>query len=230
MTRGDRDFAPLAELDATEVTPGVWRWTAFHAEWGEEVASVAVAGEADGQLVLIDPLIPVEAAPRFWGALDGTELSLAVVVTVFWHRRSACEIVERCGTRATLWASERERERIGGLVTRPFEAPADLPAGLVAMPTARPGEVVLWLPRARALIPGDVLLGGKRKPLRVCPSSWLPAGLTRQVVARSLEPLLELPVERILCSHGEPVVEDAHAVLTAAIRDAAPPAGTQVSR
>ena len=215
----------FAAFGATRVVAGVWRWTAFHPEWREDVASVAVA-TGGGELVLVDPLLPGAQAARkaFWRALDGwlgeRAGTLAVVLTVFWHRRSACEIVERYGERATLWAHERERERIGCVVDRPFRPGDALPGGLLACSTARGGEVVLWLPPARALIVGDVLLGGKRKPLRVCPNSWLPGRVKRADVARSLEHLLALPVERVLCSHGEPVVDDAHAALAAAIHDA----------
>jgi hypothetical protein len=41
-----------------------------------------------------------------------------------------------------------------------------------------------------------------------------------QSAARSLEHLLELRVEHILVSHGEPILGDGHSVLSAAIADA----------
>ena len=149
-------------------------------------------------------------------------MPLAIVLTVHWHRRSSCAIVERYAERAsaTLWAHEDDRERIPCPVTRPFRPGDSLPAGLVPFATARGAEVVLWLASERALVVGDVLLGGKRRRLRVCPESWLPRGVDRGAVARSLEHLLELPVARVLCAHGDPVLDYAAAALRVALEDA----------
>ena len=36
------------------------------------------------------------------------------------------------------------------------------------------------------------------------PVEWLPAGVTREQVAEGLRPLLELPVEVVLATHGGP--------------------------
>ena len=96
-----------------------------------------------------------------------------------------------------------------------------MPAGIVASETLRTDEVVLWLPAAKTLVAGDVLLGGKRKPLRFCPQSWLPGDVKRAELASSLTPLLKLPVELIVPAHGDPVRADAAAVLERALADAA---------
>ena len=42
-------------------------------------------------------------------------------------------------------------------------------------------------------------------------------GIVPDDVRRSLAPLLELPVELVLTTHGEPVLEDAHASLARAL-------------
>ena len=55
-------------MDVLEIAPGLWRWTAYHEEWKEEVGCVFVATE-DG-VVLIDPLVPADDTARFWKALD----------------------------------------------------------------------------------------------------------------------------------------------------------------
>jgi glyoxylase-like metal-dependent hydrolase (beta-lactamase superfamily II) len=52
---------------------------------------------------------------------------------------------------------------------------------------------------------GDVLLGS---PLRLCPERWL-GKPTHDDLRVTLQPVLELPVERVLVSHGEPVVSGA---------------------
>jgi hypothetical protein len=151
-----------------------------------------------------------------------------VLVTVFWHTRSAAAMIERYGAR--VWAPGRGKAAIArrsGSVSDPFRKGEPLPGGVQALATARAAEVVYWLPEHRALVPGDVLLGegakggGTRRAgpsgLRLCPESWLPEGKTRAGLAESLRPLLDLPVERVLVSHGEPVLEDAKAALAAAL-------------
>jgi hypothetical protein len=42
---------------------------------------------------------------------------------------------------------------------------------------------------------------------------YLGNGLTTAGLRELLRPLLELPVERVLVSHGEPVLRDGHAAL-----------------
>ena len=72
-------------------------------------------------------------------------------------------------------------------------------------------------PEDRALVPGDVLLGDGAGGIRLCPESWLPQGRTQAQLADSLRPLLELPVERVLLSHGQPVLSNARGALEAAL-------------
>jgi hypothetical protein len=62
-----------------------------------------------------------------------------------------------------------------------------------------------------------VLLGGEDGGVRLCPQSWLPAKTSLRELADSLRPLLELPVERILVSHGEPVLGDGRSALAEAL-------------
>jgi hypothetical protein len=70
------------------------------------------------------------------------------------------------------------------------------------------------VPSHATVVPGDVVLGAKEGPgLRLCPSGWLPDGVGLDDLRRSLLPLLEHRVERVLVSHGEPVVRNAHAEL-----------------
>jgi glyoxylase-like metal-dependent hydrolase (beta-lactamase superfamily II) len=139
-------------------------------------------------------------------------------VTVYWHGR-ATKTVEG----ARVWASTRSAQPLrnrGIAVTDPFRAGDELPGGIEAFQTPRAAEVVFWLPEQRALAIGDVLLGAGAKPrpttdpLRLCPEGWL-GKQTHDDLRASLRPLLELPVERILVSHGKPVLQDAKAALSA---------------
>ena len=79
---------------------------------------------------------------------------------------------------------------------------------------------MFWLPEQRALVAGDRVLGGGDGSLRLCPESWLgylPSGLTLDELRLLLRPLLDLPIERVLVSHGEPVLADGREALAEAI-------------
>ncbi|HEY6069647.1 MAG TPA: hypothetical protein VIU81_13230 [Gaiellaceae bacterium] len=134
-------------------------------------------------------------------------------------------------TRATGWSSSTRSSRRKSSVTRnrgiavsnTFRAGDELPGGLAAFQTARSAEVTYWLPGQGALAVGDVLLGAGAKPratreaLRLCPERWL-GSKTHEDLRASLRPLLDLPVERVLVSHGEPVLEGGAPALAALLR------------
>lgn len=191
-----------------QVAPGLRRWSAWHPEWRQEVGSVAV-DTPDG-LVLIDPLEP---PPEVRSPAH-------VLVTVHWHARSGGDLGAE-----HVWAPQRAARKLknrGVAVTDPFEHDPELPGGIRAFATARVDEVMYYLPQQKALVVGDVLLGAGAKPhatsepLRLCPEGWLEGGTLKQLV-RSLLPLLDLPLERILVSHGDPVLAGGKDVLRALI-------------
>lgn len=182
-----------------EIAPGLRRWTSWHEEWEDEVASLAV--ETDDGLVLIDPL----DTPRELAEPDH------VLITVFWHGRTT----RKLGA-GHVWASTRSAQPLKNrevVVTDPFRAGDPLPGGIQAFQTARATEVVFWLPNQRAVVVGDVLLGAGAKPrptsdpLRLCPERWLGKS-KHDDLKKTLHPLLELPVELVLVSHGQPVLAD----------------------
>lgn len=207
-------------MDVAEIAPGLWRWTGFHGEWREDVGSVYY--EAEDGVVLVDPIVPPEDTDRFLRALDRDvqrlSLPVHVLVTVFWHTRSAAAMVERYGAR--VWAPSRARAAVArraGVVTDAFGSGDRLPGGIQAVPTARGGEVAYWIDRHRALVPGDVLLGDGAGGIRMCPESWLPGTKKHSDLAASLGPILDLPVERVLLSHGAPVLSGGRAALARAL-------------
>lgn len=207
-------------MDVLEIAPGLWRWTGYHEEWREDVGSVYC--ETEDGVVLVDPIVPAEDTARFWRALDRDVQRLSapvhVLVTVFWHARSAAEMVERYGAR--VWAPRAGKAAVArraGVVTDPFATDDRLPGGITAFRTARAAEVVYWIADHGALVPGDVLLGDGQGGIRMCPESWLPSSKTHAELSASLVPLLDLPVKRVLVSHGEPVLSGAAPALARAL-------------
>jgi glyoxylase-like metal-dependent hydrolase (beta-lactamase superfamily II) len=129
----------------------------------------------------------------------------------------------------------RRLKNRGVVVTDAFETGDELPGGVQCFETARDGEVVYWLPEGQALVIGDVLLGAGAKPrptdepLRLCPERWL-GSKTHDDLRASLRPLLGLPVEQVLVSHGAPVLEHATAVLGTVVSCSGPPPFSPSSR
>jgi hypothetical protein len=188
----------------TEVRPGLYRWTAIHpeanpaptrgspADWGPEVGSVAYAGP--DALVLVDPLVPADR-DDLRDELDALVRRhgqrVAILTTIGFHRRSRDELAGRYGA-----STSRAR--------------ASLPEGVETLRIQGAGETMVWLPEHRALVPGDRLIGDDLGGLRLCAESWLrylPSGMDLAGLRAALAPVLELPVELVLVSHGEPVLE-----------------------
>jgi hypothetical protein len=191
-----------------QVAPGLWRWTAPHPEWTPESDWPRDVGcvyaELPEHIVLVDPLVPAGEEARFWKALDRDverlDLPVSVLRTVSWHERSVDEVAARYG--GSVWRSASD---------------GDLPAGVVGFHVAAgEDEVVFWLDPYLTLVPGDLLIS-KDGTLRLCPQSWLPEGRTLEEVRAALAPTLDLPVERVLVSHGEQVLAGAREALAAAL-------------
>ena len=186
-------------MNVAELAPGLWRWTALHPDWKQgddrEQEVGCVYYEAAGATVLIDPLVPPERE-RFFDALDHDVerrgRPVAILLTCKWHARSAGELAERYGA---------------------VDAP---PTGVDAFALPEVDETVWWLPEHAALVAGDVLLGALNG-VRVCPDSWLDSRSSPASIRAALRPLLDLPLERVLVSHGEPVLKDGHSALERAL-------------
>jgi hypothetical protein len=196
-------------MELTQIRPGLYRWTAPHAayapdaepdspaDWPEQDGCVAY--EAPEALVLIDPLVP----DALWPALDRLAQGrrVAVLTTIGFHRRSRNAVAERYGASTS-------------------RAKKTLPSGVETLPIRRAGETMVWITEHAALVPGDRILGGRDGGLRLCPDSWLrylPSGMTGAELREALRPLLRLPIELVLVSHGEPVLSGGRDALERAL-------------
>jgi len=194
-----------------ELRLGLWRWTARHpgweadaepdspADWPPEVGCVAYA--ASDALVLVDPLVPDHFWPELDALVERHGRRVAVLNTISWHRRSRESVAERYEATTS-------------------RAKKTLPQGVETIPIPGAGEVMVWLPQHGALVPGDRILGDGDGGLRVCPDSWLrylSSGITGSELRKALQPLLDLPIELVLVSHGEPVLEEGRTALARAL-------------
>ena len=65
-----------------------------------------------------------------------------------------------------------------------------------------PNDLVLWVERRRALVAGDALID--RGQGFEFPTDWANKGVPAEEILEALRPLLELPVELVLPTHGAP--------------------------
>ena len=176
--------------------------------------------------------MPAEAeeAARFWRALDRDLLRLAdrpliALLTCAWHRRSTSDVLERYAGRpgTRVLAHAESAPFVADLLPQAVREREVLPGSIEArIVRAEPHELALWIPRHAALVIAEVLVGTGSGGLRLCPPSWLggPAQgeeRLRSEVGPALGKLLELPIERVLPAHGEPVLERGREAIAAAL-------------
>jgi glyoxylase-like metal-dependent hydrolase (beta-lactamase superfamily II) len=208
-----------------ELRPGLWHWTAPHPgwrstePWDENVSSYAVD---DGErLLLFDPIAPPGELEKL-----AVERETAVVLTAPWHERDAQGLVERLGvpvytplpdTAEYLMqtygiTAEQAGDGSPDVVwllkegkgeARPYAAGDRLDVGVEAFPGQKPNDLVLWVGSHRAVVAGDTLVDfGNGLEIN---ERWLELQkASREQVVRGLRPLLDLPVEHVLATHGGP--------------------------
>jgi glyoxylase-like metal-dependent hydrolase (beta-lactamase superfamily II) len=183
-----------------ELQTGLWYWEASHPDWtpgnpDDEGAKVTSYAIDDGErLLLLDPL----ALPRETDEL-AADRETAIVLTCAWHERDTRSLAERLDA-AVFVPSPEEGDPIEG--RRLFSAGDRLPVGVSAFPGKDENDLVLWVESRRALAVGDTLID-RGRGLQI-PVDWLSEGVTREQVVAVLRPLLELPVELVLPTHGAP--------------------------
>jgi hypothetical protein len=206
-----------------ELADGLWRWTARHAEWhpgewGSQVASFAL--DAGDVTLLIDPLVPDDAVQE---QLDARVRDrVAILITIPYHTRSAEPLSERYG--ATIHGHPAVAKRLNKARLEPIEG--QLPGGARAFPIGKPRryETPIHLPSHKALAFGDAVVTTPEGDLRLWHVDRVDAERRRWYRERfvpTLQPLRKLGLERILVTHGEPVLRDGSAALRAALE--APP-------
>ena len=198
-------------VTVTDLAPGLWIWRLEHpgwrpgVDWQKVVTSVCV--ETGSERWVIDPLLPSEDATEVWGRFAAREPT-AVAILLPDHVREIANdrgtwsvdlLVERYGAK-TFGPSVFDPPQIPKTTLRKIEPGHELPGGLVPFSDPRGwNETPLWLPAQRTIVFGDTLTE-RDGVLRV----WMSPTHSERAVPQ-LRAMLELPVERVIISHGEPV-------------------------
>ena len=207
-----------------ELAPGLWHWQAPHPGWrpGEpwdpNVSSYAIDDGA--RLLLFDPLDPPSELEE-----RAADRDTSIVLTAPWHERDARSLVERLGAPVytPLPDTAEDLMRTFGLTAEqagdgspdvvwllregigeahPYAAGDRLDVGVEAFPGEKPNDTVLWVESHGAVVAGDTLVDfGSGLELN---PRWLGVHGTREQVVEGLRPLLDLPVEHMLATHGGP--------------------------
>jgi hypothetical protein len=202
----------LPHVGVIDLAPGLWIWRLEHpawnpdADWQQVVTCVCV--DAGNERWLLDPLLPPDHATAVWDRLaERPPTAVAVLkpdhMRETWSDRqtwSLDALVCRYGCRA-----------FGPAVFDPDMAPPEtevqtvvpnheLPGGLLPLKDPRGWhETPLWLPQHRTLVFADALTE-RAGVLRV----WMSPTHEDRALP-DLRAMLELPFERLIISHGEPV-------------------------
>ena len=194
-----------------DVAPGLWIWRLEHPGWRPEVdwqkVVTSVCVDSGSTRWLIDPLLPADDAHEVWDRLDA-QRPTAVAIVLPDHVREVANdrgtwsvdaLVERYGATA-YGPSVLDPPQIPKTILRTIEPGHELPGGIVPFRDPRGwDETPLWLPAQRTIVFGDTLTE-RNGALRV----WMSPTHAERAVP-DLRALLELPVERVIISHGEPV-------------------------
>jgi len=192
-----------------ELQPGLWWWEAVHpewddataaaADWGPEVSSYAI--DDRDRLLLLDPTTPPNAVEAL-----ASDRETVIVLTCPWHERDTRTLADRLD--ASVFAPPPDVPGEDSLGANVFVAGAALPVGVEAFPGMEPNDLVLWIPRRRALVAGDTLIDRGRG--LEFPRDWASRGavaargVSPDAILETLRPLLELAVELVLPTHGAP--------------------------
>lgn len=189
-------------VELRDVAPGLWLWRQPHpawepgGDWEPSVASFAV--ESGGTAVVLDPLAPPPGAREAWDRIEAFAPRVAVVLKAD-HVRDVDLFVRWYGVRA-LGPQRFWRDDVPRTELEPVNPGDELPGGLRAVHDGRgAGETPVYLPEQRALVFADALTAPDGE-LRVWFTPW-----HEERTLPELRRLLELPFERVLVSHGEPV-------------------------
>jgi len=187
-------------VEVHDLAPGLWIWRLAYPDWRPEagwpelVTSTCV--KSGGEVALLDALAPPEGS-EVWERLDARPPTMVVILKPD-HVRDVDLFVRRYGARAfgpwLFWRSNIPQTEL-----EPIEPGSELPGGLRALYDGRGrNETPLWLPEQKTIVFADGMTAPEGE-LRI----WGTPQIHRALPA--LRELLELPFERVIVAHGEPV-------------------------
>jgi hypothetical protein len=205
-----------------EVAPGLWRFTVARNGLPSTMTAYALRDGED--TILVDPLVAGETEPLLAALDEIVRGRVRILATTPFHVRGSDLLWRRWRDRheVTIFGHEYCATRLDDRSAfRPLRGGETLEGGVRAHPIGRPrrAEIPFELPSHRALAFGDSVfeVGGE---LRVWPrhreserrDTWY-----EQRFRPTLDALTSLDVERVLVTHGEPVLQNGARELAASL-------------
>ncbi|TCO30478.1 hypothetical protein EV652_105473 [Kribbella steppae] len=203
-------------VDVIDLAPGLWIWRLEHPNWSEghdwQEVVTSVCVDAGAERWVLDPLLPPEQATQVWDRFaDRPPTAVAVLIgdhlRESWGDRTTWSVdalVQRYGCRAFgPNAFDPEMIEKGGppeTDVQKIQPGQELPGGLMPFRDPRGWhETPLYLPEHKTLVFGDSMTE-RAGSLRV----WMSPTHEERALP-DLRAMLDLPFERVIISHGEPV-------------------------
>lgn len=204
--------ATSPNVQVIDLEPGLWIWRLEHPGWKPDAdwqqVVTCVCADAGSERWVIDPLLPPGDAAQVWDRF-AERPPTAVAIVIPDHLRSTWDdrktrsvdaLARRYGCRAYGpgdWDPDDGPPQSEVQTILPNE---ELPGGLRAFRDPRGwNETPLWLPEHRTIVFGDALTE-RAGVLRV----WMSPTHEERAIP-DLRAMLDLPFERVIISHGEPV-------------------------
>ncbi len=182
-----------------ETRPGVYFWQAPHPDWkpgsswDELVTSYAI--EDDQRLLVVDPLAPPAELHELTAGRTVT-----IVVTCGWHRRDADALAAQLGAELYVPVPDPEHPDPGAGTV--YQEGDEIAPGVRALPGMEATDMLVWDEQHLALIAGDTMID--RGQGLYIPYDWAEEPSDPEQIRNALAPLLDLPVEVVLPTHGLP--------------------------
>jgi len=216
----------MAERLIEELTTGIWRWERHPhgVPAGEFGGRTSYAITTESELLLLDPLVPADDDPVLATLDELVRSRVRILVTIPYHTRSSESLWRRYrNAKARIYGHPAVASRLGD--RSGFEAitGGDDLAGVARFHAiGRPArsEQPIEIPAVRALVFGDAVVETGDGELHVWEAplkneerrSWW---RTRHLP--TLQRLLDLDIDHVLVTHGQPAIGNGRTALQHAL-------------
>jgi glyoxylase-like metal-dependent hydrolase (beta-lactamase superfamily II) len=205
-----------------ELAPGLWRFTVNRNGIPPTMTAYVLRDGED--TILVDPLVAGETELLLAALDEIVRGRIRILVTIPRHARGSELLWRRWRDQheVTIFGHEQCATRLDDRSAfRPLRGGETLDGGVRAHPIGRPrrAEIPFELPSHRALAFGDTVLevDGELRVWATPPDSERRRTWYEQRFLPTLAALTRLDVERVLVTHGEPVLRDGARALAASL-------------